>query len=376
MSEIEIIPLKRNRCGINRFLGVSYGIYRSDPNWVAPMLLDLKKVLRDDNPLFDHVEMVLWVARRDGMDIGRIAGILDRHHMQKHGDDAVFFGFFECVDDIEVSHKLFDTMFVWARQQGARRVFGPMNPTMNDECGMLVKGFDTPPVFMMTYNPPYYLDLVEAAGFRKAKDLLAYHMDFQRGPFDRITRIADKTRQLHPELNFRPIQRANFRHDLTKVIEVYNAAWESNWGFVPISNAMIDFMANRLKPLFVEELIWIAESPDGPVGCMMILPDYNFAIKPLRGRLLTPRIFGFLPYLLHRKCMPRCRVVMLGVKSNYRNCGLEAVMLSEGFKTGLRIGFKDVECSWILEENLIARRLLEIFGGRPYKSYRLYEREF
>jgi hypothetical protein len=227
----------------------------------------------------------------------------------------------------------------------------------------------------MTYNPRYYLDLVAAAGFRKAKDLLAYHMDFQRCPLDRLARIADKTRRRHPELTFTPVRRASFRRDLAKVKEVYNAAWESNWGFVPMTDAEIDFMANRLKPLLVEGLIWIAETPEEPVGFMLALPDYNFALQPLGGRLLTPRLLGFLPYLLGRKYPPRCRVITLGVKASYRNRGLEAVMLTEGFKTGFRIGFKDAESSWILEDNVMMCRLLETFGGKPYKTYRLYERE-
>jgi hypothetical protein len=315
------------------------------------------------------------VAARNGQDVGRIAGIIDQHHHRAQKDDAAFFGFFECSDDAAASRPLFEAVFAWARQRGARRMLGPMNPTMNDECGLLAEGFDSPPVFMMTYNPRYYLDLVAAAGFRKAKDLLAFHMDFQRCPLDRLARIADKTRQRYPEITFTPVRRATFSRDLAKVKEVYNAAWQDNWGFVPMTDAEIDFMAARLKPLVVEGLIWVAETPTEPVGFMLALPDYNVALKPLRGRLLTPRLLGFLPYLLGRKCPPRCRVITLGVKEKYRNRGLEAVMLTEGFRTGFKVGFKDAESSWILEDNLMMCRLLETFGGKPYKTYRVYERE-
>ena len=373
-SNIKIVPLTRKPSDVLRFLKVSYGIYRDDPHWVAPLLMDLKKVFTDANPLFGHADMALWIAKRNGQDVGRIAGILDRNHNQTQNDSAAFFGFFESVHDAEVSRQLFDAVFGWARQQGVRRLLGPMNPTTNDECGLLVDGFDSPPVFMMTYNPRYYVDLVAAAGFRKAKDLLAFYMDFAKCPLDRLARIAEKTRRRHPELAFTSVRKATLTRDLAKIKAVYNAAWQANWGFVPMTDAEIDFMANRLKPLLVEGLIWVVEAPTEPVGFMLALPDYNSALQPLQGRLFTPKLLGFLPYLLGRKCPPRCRVITLGVTGNYRNRGLEAVMLTEGFKTGFKVGFKDAEASWILEDNVMMCRLLEAFGGRVYKTYRIYEK--
>ena len=367
--------LSRNARQVLRFLKVSYGIYGDDPHWVAPLLMDLKKVFTDENPLFEHAEMALWVAVRDGRDVGRIAGILDRNHNRIQKDNAAFFGFFECVNDPAVSRQLFDAMFAWARQQGARRVMGPMNPTTNDECGLLADGFDSPPVFMMTYNPRYYLDLVAAEGFRKAKDLLAFDIDVAKCPLDRLARIADKTRKRHPELTFTPVRKATLTRDLAKVKEVYNAAWQANWGFVPMTDVEIDFMAARLKPLLMEGLIWVAETPAEPVGFMLAMPDYNIALKPLRGHMLTPKLLGFLPYVLGWKYPPQCRVITLGVKEKYRNRGLEAVMLTEGFKAGIKVGFKKAEASWILEDNVMMCRLMEVFGGNVYKRYRIYERE-
>ncbi len=374
-NDVELVPLSRSARDVRRFLNVSYVIYRDDPNWVAPLLTDLKKVFTDANPLFEHAEMALWVARREGRDVGRIAGVLDLNHNRIQKDNAAFFGFFECVNDAAVSRALFDAVFGWARQHGARRLLGPMNPTTNDECGLLAEGFDSPPVFMMTYNPRYYLDLLAAEGFRKSKDLLAFHCDFAKCQLDRLARIAEKTRRRHPELTFAPIRKATLARDLAKVKEVYNAAWEPNWGFVPMTDAEIDFMASRLKPLLVEGLIWVVEAPTEPVGFMLALPDYNSALQPLRGRLLTPRVLGFLPYLLGWKCPPRCRVITLGVKEKYRNRGLEAVMLTEGFRTGFKVGFKDAEASWILEDNAMMCRLMEVFGGTVYKRYRIYEKD-
>jgi len=374
-NDIQIVPLSRNPRDVLRFLNVSYGIYRDDPHWVAPLLMDLRKVFTDANPLFDHAVMQLWIARQGGQDVGRIAGIIDHRHNRAAKDQAAFFGFFEVVNDPAVSTRLFETACGWARQAGLRRVLGPMNPTTNDECGLLVEGFDSPPVLMMTYNPRYYIALVEAAGFRKAKDLLAFHMDLAKIPMDRLGRIALKIKQRNPDLAFRPVRRKTLQQDLVKVKEVYNAAWQDNWGFVPMTDAELDFMAARLKPLMMEGLIWLAEAGAEPVGFLLALPDYNIALKPLQGRLLTPKVLGFIPYLLGWKCPPRTRVITLGVKDKYRSKGLESAMLIEGLKVGIAAGVRESEASWILEDNVAMCRVLEAIGGRPYKTYRIYERQ-
>ena len=278
------------------------------------------------------------------------------------------------MDDPAVSRRLFETVFGWTRQAGLPRVVGPMNPTANDECGLLIDGFDSSPVLMMTYNPRYYVTQVEAAGFRKAKDLLAFNMDLDRIPMDRLSRIAVKIKARNPSLTFRPVRRKTLQQDITKVKEVYNAAWQDNWGFVPMTDAEVDFMAARLKPLLMEGLIWLAEAGAEPVGFLLALPDYNVALKPLRGRLLTPKLLGFIPYLLGWKCPPRTRVVTLGVKDKYRGKGLESAMLIEGLKVGINAGVRESEASWILEDNVMMCRVLEAIGGRVYKTYRIYER--
>ena len=373
-NEIQVVPLSRAPAAVLRFLRVSYGIYRDDPHWVAPLLDDLKKVFTAANPLFTHAQMQLWVAVRNGKDVGRIAGVVDHNHNRVQKDSATFFGFFECVNDRAVSGRLFAQVLQWSRAQGLGRVLGPMNPTTNDEAGLLVQGFDAPPVFMMTYNPQYYVDLIEAEGFLKTRDLLAFHVDIAHAPLDRLDRLAARVRQRHPQLTFRPLRKRTLLGDLAKVKEVYNAAWEANWGFVPMTDAEIDFTAARLKPLLVEGLIWLVESPTEPVGFMLALPDYNQALQPLLGRLLTPKLLGFLPYLLQWKYPTWCRVITLGVKAAYRGRGLEAVMLSEGFKTGARVGFTHAEASWILEDNEPMVRLMGVFGARAYKTYRIYQR--
>jgi hypothetical protein len=373
-DEIKIAPLSRSSRDILRFLEVSYPIYDGDPHWVAPLLMDLKKVFTDENPLFDHAQMQLWVATRAGRDIGRIAGIIDEQHNRAVKEPAAFFGFLECVDDTEASKRLFGAVLNWAGQHGLKRILGPMNPTSNDECGLLIEGFDSAPVFMMTYNPQYYVPLIEAEGFQKAKDLLAFHIDLANIPMDRLSRIAAKVRQRNPTVSLRPVRKKTLQQDIAKVKDVYNAAWQQNWGFVPMTDAEVDFMASRLKPLLMEGLIWLAEAGADPVGFLLALPDYNIALQPLKGRLLTPRLAGFLPYLFGWKCPPRTRVLTLGVKENYRSKGLETAMLIEGLKVGFAAGVRESEASWILEDNLMMCRILEAIGGKPYKRYRIYEK--
>lgn len=372
---LQILSFPRSRRGIDRFLRVSYEIYRADPHWVAPLLFDLKKVLTDANPLFQHAEMQLWIATRSGRDVGRIAGVLDHNYNHARPDQTAFFGFFECENDRQTSRNLFSAVADWARRKGARCLLGPMNPTTNDECGLLVDGFDSSPRFMMTYNPRYYVALIEGEGFRIARELLAYQIDVTRCPLDRLRRIASKTRARNPDLQFRPVRRKTLSNDLAKIKEVYNAAWQENWGFVAMSDAEIDFLAARLKPLLREGLVWVAETPREAMGFMLALPDYNEAFKPLRGRLLTPGLLGLLPYALGWRTPSTCRVITLGVKEAYRNRGVEAVMLAEGLTTGARLGIREAEASWVLEDNLPMRRLLESFDARVYKRYRIYERE-
>jgi ribosomal protein S18 acetylase RimI-like enzyme len=375
-NDLTLVSLDRSPRAVERFLKVSYSVYRNDPYWVAPLLSDVKRVFSDENPLFRHAQMQLWVAARYGQDVGRIAGILDDNHNHNHSPDnrEAFFGFFESPNDRAVSQLLLKAASDWARRLGAARILGPMNPTTNDESGLLVDGFESSPMFMMTYNPRYYIDLLEGDGFTTAKNLLAYYIDLSVIPMDRLTRIAGKVRQRNPDISLRPILRKTLKNDLSKVKEVYNAAWEDNWGFVPMTDEEVDFMASRLKPLLMEGLVWLAENHQEPVGFLLATPDFNVALKPLRGRLLTLRIFGFIPYLFGWKKPPATRVITLGVKAKYRGKGLESALLCEGLKVGFNAGFVGSEASWILEDNVMMCRLLETIGGRAYKTYRIYEK--
>jgi ribosomal protein S18 acetylase RimI-like enzyme len=226
---------------------------------------------------------------------------------------------------------------------------------------------------MMTYNPPYYVDLITREGFHKAKDLLALLIDMAALPMDRLKRVAAKARARNPDLRLRPVRRRTLREDVERIKQVYNSAWQHNWGFLPMTEAEMDFTAAQLKPLFMEGLVWLAEAGDEPVGLLLALPDYNLALKPLRGRLLTPKALGLIPYWLGWRRPLLARVLTLGVKEEYRGKGIESALLIEALHVGFAKGFREAEASWILEDNTMMRRLLEAVGGKVYKTYRLYE---
>lgn len=372
---VQIVPLTRSRADLLRFIRVADRIYEGNPYWVAPLRIDLLQVLSDANPLFEHAQMQLWVAQQDGVDVGRVAALEDRLHNARHRQQTAFFGFFESVNDPRVCGALFEAVRAWARARGLRRLLGPMNPTNNEVCGLLVEGFEDRPVIMMPYNPPYYLELLAGVGFRKAKDLLAFHIDLAQCPMARLARIKAKVAARWPELRCRPVRRRTLAQDLALVQKVYNAAWEENWSFVPMTPAEVRFFAARMKPLFREGLVWLAEAGAEPVGFLLGMPDLNLVFQPLRGRLLTPQLLRALPYLMGWKVPRRGRVVALGVTKPFRGRGLESVMLYEALKIGLAAGYREAEASWVLEDNVLMCRVLEAFGGRPYKTYRLLERE-
>jgi hypothetical protein len=375
-APVAIERIGRSRADLSRFLDIADRIYAGDSNWVAPLRSDVAKVFQDENPFFRHGEMQLFVARRAGEDVGRIAAVLDRNHNAFHGEKAAFFGFFESVDDGAVAARLFEAAAVWSRERKMTLLRGPTNPTLNDEAGLLVDGFDSPPVMMMTYNPPFYAGLIESQGFRKAKDLLAYWFPLEEKPLERLSRVGDRFRKRAPDILVRNVTRRWLARDLAKIREVYNEAWEKNWGFVPMTPEEMDFMAKRLKPLLVPELLWLAEArrPDGslePIAFMLMLPDYNVAIAPTRGRLLP---FGWLKFLLARRKIKTVRVLILGVKAPWRMSGVQSIMMADSLRFLLGKGYTGAEVSWLLEDNELVIGAVRLWGGKLYKTYRIYEK--
>jgi GNAT superfamily N-acetyltransferase len=369
-----IVEISRQGGELGRFLKVPFGIQGRDPCWVAPILRDAAKVLSDANPFHRHASVKLWICRMNGRDVGRIAGIIDRAHNEFHGQSTAFFGFFESVNDPKVGKALIDAASAWAKAQGMTRLLGPANPSMNEECGMLVEGFGLRSVFMTQYNPPYYLDLMDAAGFGKARDLLAYYCDLAPEPLARLNRLAAGVFRRHPELEVRPVNRRRLAEDLRAVKEVYNDAWENNWGFVPMGDAEVDFLADRLKPIVNDELFVIARAGDEPVAFQLSVPDYNEVFARLRGRLLSWRVLGALPYLLGWRTTRLVRVFAMGVRKGWRQRGVDAVMFAKSLGAMLKAGHRGCDISWMLEDNVMVQRATELFGGRLYKRYRMYEK--
>jgi hypothetical protein len=376
MSGVRIERIGRERRDLHRFFDVAETIYAADPHWVAPLRNDLAKVLSAANPFFRHAEMQLFIARRGGTDVGRIAATLDRAHNEFHGEQTAFFGYFESEHDQQVASGLLDEAAAWVSERGMKVLRGPANPSLNEEAGLLVDGFDSPPVFMMTYNPSYYRELLEGAGFRKAKDLFAYWVALSEIPLDRLERLADRIRRRETNALIRQVTRRSLAADLPKIREVYNAAWERNWGFVPMTDDEIAFMALRLRPLLDKDFVYLAEvrRPGGalePIAFFMALPDFNRAIAPTRGRLLP---LGWLKFMLAARRIRTLRVIALGIKREWRMRGINAVMFKEGVRAALRRGFTGVEVSWLLEDNAPAIREIDLGQGYRYKTYRLFDR--
>lgn len=374
--DVVIQRIGRGKAELERFFDVADRIYAGDPHWVAPLRSDVAKVFQDENPFFRHGEIQLFVARRGSEDVGRIAAVLDRNHNAFHGEKAAFFGFFESIDDPAVAGRLLDAAALWARERKMTVLRGPTNPTLNDEAGLLVEGFESPPVVMMTYNPRFYAGLIEGQGFRKAKDLLAYWFPLEEKPLERLSRVAERFRKRSPDILVRNVSRGGLARDLAKIREVYNEAWEKNWGFVPMTPEEMDFMAERMKPILVAELLWIAEArkPDGslePIAFMLMLPDYNVAIAPTRGRLLP---FGWLKFLLARRNIRTVRVVTLGVKLPWRKSGIQSIMMADSLRYLLGKGYTGAEVSWLLEDNELVIAAVRLWGGTLYKTYRIYEK--
>lgn len=355
------------RRDLHRFVTFPWKVYAGDPHWVPPLIGDTKKALRR-HPFHEHAEVDYFLARRAGEIVGRVAAIRNDRHNQEHDERIAFFGFFEALD-AEAATALLRTVEEWAAAQELTAVRGPANFSSNEEWGLLVDGFDSPPAIMMTYNPPSYIDYIEGAGYRKAKDLLAYFLDDPH-PSPRIVRTAEKM-AARRGVSVRPIEMKRFEEDVALVRDVYNQAWERNWGFVPMTAAEMAHMAKELKPVVKPELVLLAEQEGRPVGFAMALPDLNAALRHANGRLFP---FGLLKILWHSRKIHKLRVLTLGLVPELRRSGVEQLLYLRIFQGGQKLGIDEGEMSWILEDNHAMRQGLERIGCRVYKTYRIYEK--
>lgn len=368
MGGIEVVPAE-NRA-LKEFIEFPYQLYGSDPHWVPPLRIAVRELLdRKKHPFYANAEAEFFLARRGGRILGRIAAILDRAHNRFHEEEAGFFGFFECVDDAEVADALLTTARQWVRDRGARLLRGPVNPSTNYECGMLVEGFDSAPMIMMTYNPPYYPALMDRAGLRKAKDLLAYVSSSELVNLEKIGRVADRVLKKNG-VRVRPIDMKNFNAEVERVWEVYRAAWSRNWGFIPMSREEFFQMGKEMKQILKPELVLIGEIDGRVVGFALALPDVNVALKPAGGKLFPT---GLLKILYYQRLIKSVRVLALGVVEEHRASGLGAAFYAMLVRNARSLGYGKCEMSWILEDNVLMNRSLEVMGAKRYKTYRIYE---
>ncbi len=370
MSEIKIKKVESKK-DLNTFLKMAWKIYEGDPNWAPPVLYDKKNILnKKKNPFFKHADMDLFMAEKDGEIVGRIAAISNSLHNEVHNDNVGFFGFFECINNQEVANKLFDTAKAWLKERGFDAMRGPANPSVNDEYALLIEGFDDPPRIMMTYNPKYYMDLIDNYGFAKAKDLYAYKISNDKIlKSEKLIRVADIA-QRRAKMTIRPIKMNKFHEELEKVKYVYNKAWQPNWGFVPFTDEEIEHAAKDLKPLVDPNLVLFAEIDGKTIGFALVMPDYNFIFKNINGKLFP---FGILKLFTQRKNIPWARIIILGIIPEYQKRGLDASMYMEITKRAEARGIYYGEASWILEDNEMMNRGAKVMNGELYKKYRIYE---
>ncbi|MCL7963309.1 MAG: N-acetyltransferase [marine benthic group bacterium] len=371
-DRIEVVPADGRR-RFRDFLHLPYAIYEGDPNWVAPLLRDVKTAFdKKKHPFHRHSEVQPYVAYRDGRPAGRIAAINNRNHVAYHEEPVGFFGYFESENDPEVAGALFDTAAEWLRERNLETMRGPTSFSLNEMAGLLVMGFDRPPTVMMPYNPEYYVDLVEGAGFERVQSLIAYHLPHSVPP-EKLIKLESRLEK-RLGVRTRTIDMAHFEEELERLRVLYNKAWEKNWGFVPMTDAEIDFMAHELKPLVkrIPTQVIFAERDDGEViGFTLFLMDANQALIHARGRLLPFGLFKILKYLPK---MDYCRVLTLGLVPEARGQGIDNLLIMALFRHGAAAGTIGGEFSWILEDNAAMRKPLERIGSEISKRYLLYDR--
>jgi hypothetical protein len=374
MERVQVLPVE-GRQALKRFISFPWEIYADDPLWVPPLLIDRMQQLSPKNPYFQHARYRAWTAHRGGKMVGRISAQIDRLHLERHGDGTGFFGQIEGCDDPVVFRRLFEVAESWLRENGMTNVLGPFNLSINQECGLLVEGFDTPPAVMMGHAPPYYGKRIEELGYKKVKDTLAYKLqsDFQLSePMKAVVKRASE------RIRTRPWRKKSLSEELRILREIFDDAWSGNWAFIPFTEAEFIRMGQEMKHLIPEDFVQIAELDGSPAAMIVLLPNVNEAIKDLNGRLLP---FGWLKLLWRLKVgFPITgRVPLMGVRRRFHSsllgAALALTLIDAVRSAGAKKGMKEAELSWILEDNAGMRNILESVGGVAYKRYRIYEKK-
>ncbi len=369
MVGIEVTAVD-NKKALREFVELPFTIYRNDPYWVPQLRIAVKELLdREKHPFYANAEAEFFLAREGGKVVGRVAAIIDRNYDRFHNEKAGFFGFFESTDNVEVAGALLQRARQWVFDRGATFLRGPVNPSTNYECGMLVDGFDSSPMVMMPYNPRYYPGMMEQVGLSKAKDIHAYLSNTNTVETKKIDRVAEKALKT-TGVRVRPINMKDFQNDVAKVWEVYGAAWMRNWGFIPMTREEFFLMGKEMKMILKPDLVLIGEVGERVVGFALALPDVNQALKPANGSLFPT---GLLKILYYQRLIKNVRVLALGVVEEFRATGLAAGFYATLVRNARKLGFGDCEMSWILEDNVLMNRSIEVMGAKRYKTYRFYD---
>ncbi|MDH5642540.1 MAG: GNAT family N-acetyltransferase [Nitrospira sp.] len=357
------------------FIELAWEINGRNPDWVPPLRIVLARQFnRAKHPFFNHGDAAFFIAKRDGVTVGRIAAIENRLHVKKYDDGAGFFGLFECKEDDEAARALLGSAARWLKERGFETMRGPLNYSLNDENpGVLVDGFDGPPVVMMAHNPEWYGPMLERTGLSKCKDLYAFYVNRDVMDGERFARVTRAVERRNPDVKLREIRmdRRGFMEDIETLMAIFNAAWADNWGMLDVTPAETEVIAKDLKPVARKEFTAIAEIDGKPVGMIVCVPDINrILVKNRRGRLLP---FGWWPLVTGLKKLSGMRTMLMGVVPEYRNRGIDAMLIGQIMRVGVEHGQYYCELSWVLEDNTAMVSLSDKVGAKPYRTYRIYE---
>jgi GNAT superfamily N-acetyltransferase len=370
---VTVRPVEGGR-DLKRFIELPYRLRREDPQWVPPLRFERRQFLdRRKNPYFEHAEAEYLVCERDGEVVGRITAQVDQRWDEFQGGNDGMFGFLELENDPEVARALVGAASAWVRERGRDRILGPMDFTTNNECGLLVDGYEAQPIILQPWNPPYYKELLEGLGMTKAMDMRMWDLWLGKlkegNEFDPMIKAAAKVAD-DKGVIVRKMRKRDLEAEIGRFMEVYNEAWSRNWGFVPITEAEVKYQAKNLRPVLVEDWAMIAEQNGVVVGAALTLPDINQVLKKMNGRLFP---FGWWHFLTGRRKIDRVRVFALGVKREYQHLGVAAALYERHRETANRMPQKGGQTGWILETNKSMNRAMEGMGGTVAATYRLYE---
>ena len=371
MPALEIVPAEKGKAW-REFIDLPYRLHGSRPHFVPPLRREHRELFdRTRHPFFRHADGALFLARRAGRAVGRIEAVVNHAHNQFHNDRIGFFGGFECEDDRVVSDALLAAAARWLAARGMQVMRGPATHSTNEECGLLIEGFDEPPMIGMPYNPPYYAGLLEGFGLAKAKDLYAWEIRAGQTIPEKIRRVAEIVRK-STGVVVRPVSFRDYAAEIRRAMEVYNAAWTRNWGFVPLTEAEFVYAAKQLRPLLQRqpEGTMVAEVAGRPVAFCLALLDVNQALAQVRGGRLFP--FGFWRLMRGLRRIDQARIMALGIRPEFRHRGIDALLYFELLSRGERLGLRRGEIGWTLEDNRAMNRAI-LLGGRHHKTYRLYD---